>query len=539
MPRWLLAALIGVLATPAALSAASVQTRIGTPGPDRLIGTPFADRLNGLGGSDLLVGARERDVLTGGGGDDRIAAAQDGATDTIRCGPGRDIVTAESLDRVAPDCEVLNLQLSRDLLFGPDAQHRTEVEPDSFADGSTLVTAFQSGRYIDGGAAAIGWATSHDAGRTWRSGFLPHLSSWSSPSGVYDRVADPVVARDAAHRLWLIASIGSKEGAARLLVSRSPDGIAWSAPVTVGREDSGGIDKEWVSCDNWPLSRFRGGCYLSYLDEDSRRIATRSSSDGGLTWSEPVLAAVPEPQSNPNGAQPVVRPDGSLLVVYALEDTRLDHSEIAAVRSIDGGASFGAETRVAALETESISGMRAPPLPSVDVDRAGTIYVAWSDCRFRPSCAADDIVLARSRDGLTWSDPTRVPAGPPGSRMDYFVPGLAVDPATSGARARVAVAYHSLLQQGGCDRITQCPGLDVWLAVSDNAGRTWATPQRLTPQSVKLAWIADTGIGRMVGDYISTSWTGGRPVPVFSLGSAPEAGELRQAIFATTRSTSS
>ena len=75
--------------------------------------------------------------------------------------------------------------------------------------------------------------------------------------------------------------------------------------------------------------------------------------------------------------------------------------------------------------------------------------------------------------------------------------------------------------------------------MSDNAGRTWATPQRLTPQSVKLAWIADTGIGRMVGDYISTSWTGGRPVPVFSLGSAPEAGELRQAIFATTRSTSS
>ena len=262
-----------------------VAALIGTPGPDPLIGTPFADRLNGLGGSDLLVGARERDVLTGGGGDDRIAAAQDGATDTIRCGPGRDIVTAESLDRVAPDCEVLHLQLSRDLLFDPDAQHRTEVEPDSFADGSTLVTAFQSGRYIDAGAAAIGWATSHDAGRTWRSGFLPHLSSWSSPSGVYDRVADPVVARDAAHRLWLIASIGSKEGAARLLVSRSPDGIAWSAPVTVGREDSSGIDKEWVSCDNWPLSRFRGRCYLSYLDEDSRRIATRSSSDGGLTWS--------------------------------------------------------------------------------------------------------------------------------------------------------------------------------------------------------------------------------------------------------------
>jgi hypothetical protein len=50
------------------------------------------------------------------------------------------------------------------------------VEPDSYSFGSTIVTVFQSGRFLDGGAANIGFATSRNGGRTWRSGVLPGLS---------------------------------------------------------------------------------------------------------------------------------------------------------------------------------------------------------------------------------------------------------------------------------------------------------------------------------------------------------------------------
>src|SRR3954454_9546320 len=35
--------------------------------------------------------------------------------------------------------------------------HQTEVEPDTFANGSTIVSAFQVGRIYDGGACAIGF----------------------------------------------------------------------------------------------------------------------------------------------------------------------------------------------------------------------------------------------------------------------------------------------------------------------------------------------------------------------------------------------
>jgi hypothetical protein len=48
-------------------------------------------------------------------------------------------------------------------------------------------------------------------------------------------------------------------------------------------------------------------------------------------------------------------------------------------------------------------------------------------------------------------------------------------------------------------------------------------------------WTAETSLGRMLGDYVSVSWLRGRPVPVYSLATAPSGGLLRQAIFAGTR----
>src|SRR5690348_6015545 len=42
--------------------------------------------------------------------------------------------------------------------------HQANVEPDSFAAGTTIVAAFQVGRIYDGGACAVGFATSTNSG---------------------------------------------------------------------------------------------------------------------------------------------------------------------------------------------------------------------------------------------------------------------------------------------------------------------------------------------------------------------------------------
>ncbi len=64
-------------------------------------------------------------------------------------------------------------QLSTDPYTNGGSQHRTEVEPSSFAFGTTIVDTFQAGRFIDVGSSNIGWATSTDSGITWQHGFLP------------------------------------------------------------------------------------------------------------------------------------------------------------------------------------------------------------------------------------------------------------------------------------------------------------------------------------------------------------------------------
>ena len=81
----------------------------GGDGADRIFGGPQADVVHGGAGSDTLTGGGGRDVLSGDDGDDSINAA-DGLPDQITCGPGFDAVTADPLDTVADDCEVLNGQ---------------------------------------------------------------------------------------------------------------------------------------------------------------------------------------------------------------------------------------------------------------------------------------------------------------------------------------------------------------------------------------------------------------------------------------------
>lgn len=76
----------------------------GGAGDDLIVGGQGPDRLSGGAGRDRIDGGPASDRLSGGPGDD-LLKARDGRRDDIVCGPGRDRVLADRLDRVAPDCE--------------------------------------------------------------------------------------------------------------------------------------------------------------------------------------------------------------------------------------------------------------------------------------------------------------------------------------------------------------------------------------------------------------------------------------------------
>ena len=201
-------------------------------------------------------------------------------------------------------------------------------------------------------------------------------------------------------------------------------------------------------------------------------------------------------------------------------------------RSVDGGVTFEPGKRIAPTP---FGGHRRRPLTGVRLGgrrRAGTVYVTWADCRFSSQCTANSVVLATSRDGVAWTPPRRVPIGTAEAAVDRFVPALAVDPATSGSRARLAITAYSVTQAQGC---RDCELVDAFLIGSRDGGRTWRAPRRLNAESMPLSWVANTSLGRMLADYISVSYVGGRPVPVLSLAAEPVSGEFRQAIFASTR----
>jgi len=414
-------------------------------------------------------------------------------------------------------------QVSSDPYTNPTSQHETEVEPDTFAFGDTVVSAFQAGRFFSGGGASnIRFATSFDAGETWTNGFLPSLTVLSSPAGAATRATDPSVAYDSTHGVWLIASLNCfaepcSAAPTAIRASRSTDGVTWGAPVTVA---TGDYDKDWIVCDNWASSLFLGHCYAAWIDVGvgSTGSLVSTSSDGGLTWGPPVAAT-----GMGLGVQPVVQPNGNLVIVG------LTAVDMGAIRSTDGGATFAPIVSVDPVSFHAPTGMRALPNPSVEVDAAGRIYAVWPDCRFRTSCSANDIAMSTSDDGLSWSTVTRVPIDRTDSGIDHFIPGIAVNATTSGTETDIAITYYYF-------PVASCTApaceLNVGFISTNNAGVRWTKPKQLNDTPMALSWIADTDAGRMVGDYISTSFAGNRAVPTISVASAPTGGTFHQAMFA-------
>jgi hypothetical protein len=412
-------------------------------------------------------------------------------------------------------------RVSADPFTNATSQHATEVEPDTFAFGSTVVATYQVGRFFNGGASDIGWARSSDGGATWDvSSFLPGLTfnagAFADPDSPYERVSDPAVAYDAKHDTWMISSIPLLPSldVPTVFVSLSTDGAATFGnpveippPAILPRKVD--LDKNWTVCDNHPDSPFYGNCYTefdNFGEGDLEYMST--SSDGGQTWSTPVS---PAGHAKGLGGQPVVQPDGTVIVPF--ESLR---GTIASFQSTDGGQTWSRAVPIARISFHPNAGdLRTSPLPSAEIDADGNAYVAWEDCRFEPRCSANDIVFSSSADGVNWAPVMRIPTDPVGSGVDHFIPGLAVDPATSGAGAHLALTYY-FYPDGSCTEAT-CE-LDVGFTSSPDAGATWSAPTKLAgPMS--LTDIADTSQGRMVGDYISTSFNdAGAAATVFAVG---------------------
>jgi hypothetical protein len=408
---------------------------------------------------------------------------------------------------------------------GSLGQHATVVEPDSFGAGSTIVEAVQAGRIFDGGANGIAFATSADNGATWTNGLLPGITP-SAGGGTYDRATDPSVAYDARHNVWMVSTLAlvntsSGPTGRAVLTSRSTDGgLHWGNPVTTalaGRRND--FDKNWIVCDNTVSSPFYGSCYTQFDDFGNGNALKMSySRDGGLTWTSAKV-----PRVSVIGGQPLVLPNGNVVVP-------LDNGSSTALGytvSTNGGAKFGNAFSITSISAATDPGnIRAGALPTAEIAGDGTMFVAWEDCRFRAGCPAagtpNDIVYTTSANGTTWTAVKRVPIDAVTSTVDHFLPGIAVDRATSGANIHVGLVYYSY-PNSNCSFAT-C-ALNVGFVSSANGGASWSNTPTALAGPMTMSWLPDTSQGRMVGDYMSASFgSDGNVHPAYVVASAPTAG---------------
>ena len=418
------------------------------------------------------------------------------------------------------------VKISTDQFHNSDSVHQTEVEPSSFSWGSTIVSAYHVARRpgsVGWGSADVGFSTSTDAGKTWTAGYLPGLTI-NYQDGPYGAAADPSVAYDAKHGVWIISTLplaGLNQNSGLIgdvAVSLSPDGIHWGNPIVI--DDTHLDDKNWTVCDNTATSPFYGHCYTEWDQAfGSGDVLMSTSTDGGQTWGPGKASA---DHAFGLGGEPLVQANGTVIVPF-------EGFEIQAFRSTDGGQTWGRSVGVASMSSHGDAGnIRNPNLPSAAIDGSGKVYVVWSDCRFRTNCAANDIVMSTSTDGQTWSAVSRIPIDPVTSTVDHFIPGIGADIATSGAKAHLTVLYYYY-------PVSNCGGscqLQVGFSSSFDSGNTWSSGIKIAGP-MQPNWLPLSDNGYMVADYVGVSYTNGKAFGVFPAATAPTGGTLHEDMYTT------
>jgi hypothetical protein len=411
------------------------------------------------------------------------------------------------------NAQISLVKISTDSFHNSDSQHKSEVEPDTYSWGSTMVAAFQVARINEGGGADLGFATTTDGGKTWTQGSLPGLTV-NYKKGPNSAASDASVVYDAKHGEWLISSLPIGNSGDNVAVSRSKDGLHWDNPVPV--DSSGGDDKNWITCDNNAKSPFYGNCYSEWA---GFAVMMSTSTDGGKTWGAPKTSA---DQVGGSGAEPLVLPNGTVVVPFL-------GNEMQGFTSTDGGTSWNKSFIISSVNTfQDNSGVRSSglPFPSTGIDKSGKIYVVWSDCSFRKNCSTNDIVMSTSTNGTKWTKAVRIPIDPLTSTVDHFIPGLGVDKDSSGHLTTTYLYFpKSSCSGNACE-------LNVGFTTSTDGGKTWTKGKQLAGP-MKITWLPQTFSGPMLADYLSTSYVNGNPFGVFMVAKAPSGSTLNQAAYTT------
>jgi hypothetical protein len=372
---------------------------------------------------------------------------------------------------------------------------------------------------------------SRDGGQTWGASSPLPLSFQGTTRNVS---IDPTVAFDSRGNVY-VAQVAAKLDFSTftitdeaVFVAKSPDGGQTFTQLTapaVTPNPGLPFDHPKVAVDHSPSSPFRDTVYVTWISEPSQDLVFSRSTDGGLTWSAPLILD--------NAGNPVqlntqtVGPDGTVYVSYVQDDPAGRSTQFLA-RSTDGGVTFDSRVAVTTLNALPEFGGEAFPSPaqpnrfpgvsaitaqaSLDTDRSagpfrGRLYLAYID---RPDPDArpfdEDVYLQFSDDhGATWSPRQRI--NDDGIGNSQFFPSLSVDP-TNG---KVLISWYDTRRDP-----VNIQKTDVFLAVGNPSrfGVHFRPSLRVTDQQSDESVNNPQAVG-WYGDYEGLAAYGGVAHPVW------------------------
>lgn len=359
----------------------------------------------------------------------------------------------------------------------------SEVEPAVVVNPTNprnLIALWQQDRWNTGGARGLVAANSFDGGRTWRRQPLP-FGACMGRGPLATRVSDPWLSFG-PNGIAYASGLGSRPPsflppgmdlsntiflANSILVATSRDGGKTWRGTEVFNGPSGGIDRDVILADPRRSNRV----YLVWQQMAGSWLSI--SVDAGKHWGRPreitrgklgkygseANTLVEDPRtgtlydlylasyqaSRPRRMCGTIRGRHRCYTFPAPKGIRPFVSDLAVIRSRDGGRRWSRPTRIArSLAVDSVGphapAVRAESEPFAAVDARGRISVVWQDARFSVG-RYDQIALAQSTNGWHWDKPRRVDQG----GQAAIIPYCATNGSTLGVTYyRVRVASHQL-----------------------------------------------------------------------------------------------
>ena len=373
-----------------------------------------------------------------------------------------------------------NVRVNQDCTYRRQAEELIAVNP---IDPTNLIAGQNDSRI---GYNHCGIDYSFDSGRTWGDQLPPFwqrlnqnplqhtVAGGPAALRTYDAGSDPALTFDSQGRAFFSCILFDiTDNANAILVTSSPAGAGGSfynnVPATgtkyVVVEDNNDFishDKEFITADSYASSPFRDNVYITWTVfkfgcgpkkdlQCSSAIWFSRSTDHAVTWSKPkeisgvapglcFLGNVFDPAQSANacnfdqGSDPIVRPNGDLVVVFNNGNTAPDNpnAQQLAVVSKNGGGTWSTPVKVGddvvvgepqcdfgRGPEECIPGafIRTNDFPRIAVSRDnGNLYSTWQDYR----TGKFDIQLAVSTNGgATWNEAT-APVNPNDGKDHYF-----------------------------------------------------------------------------------------------------------------------